>query len=243
LLQGAVKSPGTKSHLILTCVIDILKMCHIAVFAGLGSESLFSRTTLDTAIQDALMPESQIILCACYAVFRTQVTRAIEQGRLAAEAIDLDDFAQPETLLQPPTSYHDNVIIQHTTIYLVQIFRYLRHCPEVSDLQGVTGFCAGLLPGAAVATAHNVIEFLQRAQDFFHVALWLGINSETYRRSQISLSGCSPSLPWSVVVDNVSVDIITSLIDADAGSVRDRYFYSIASVSNQPPLLDFLLFF
>lgn len=198
-------------------------MCRIAVFAGLGSKSLFSQKTLDTALQDALQPESQIILRACHTAFRTQVAKAIEQGRLTAEVIDLNDFVQPETLLRPPTAYHENVIIQHTTIYLVQIFRYLRHCPEVSNLQGVAGFCAGLLPAAAVATAHNVIEFLQRAQDIFHVALWLGINCEAYRRSQISLSSCSPSLPWSVVIDNVSVDTITKLINADAGSVCDEY--------------------
>ncbi|KAI0012377.1 putative polyketide synthase [Xylariaceae sp. FL0662B] len=188
----------------------------IAVFAGLGSESLFSDTTLDTAVQDASLPESQIILRACHAVFRTQVTRAVERGHLSAKVINLDDFTLPETLLRPRPSYHHNVIVQHTTIYLVQIFRYLRHCRELSAIRGVAGFCAGLLPAAAVATASNVIEFLQRAQDFFYVALWLGINSEIYRNSQISQSGCSSSLPWSVVVHNASNDVTEGLIGTNA---------------------------
>ncbi|KAI1777287.1 putative polyketide synthase [Hypoxylon cercidicola] len=191
-------------------------MYRIAVFAGLGSESLFSSATLDTAIQDASLPESQVIMRACHTAFRSQIAKAIDEGHLTPETIDLDDFAQPETLLQPPISYHQNVVIQHTTIYLTQILRFLSHSQGHSEVQGVAGFCAGLLPAAVVASTHNVVEFLQRAQDFFHVALWLGIHSESYRNSQISLGGCSPSLPWSVVVHNISEDIITSLFGRDA---------------------------
>ncbi|KAI1371042.1 putative polyketide synthase [Hypoxylon crocopeplum] len=200
-------------------------MYRIAVFAGLGSESLFSRTTLDTAVQDASLPESQIILQSCHATFRTQVAKAIEQGRLSVESIDLDDFIQPETLLRPPVNYHQNVVIQHTTIYLIQVLRFLRHSRGLSDVRGVAGFCAGLLPAAAVASAHNVIEFLQRAQDFFHVALWLGISSESYRSSQVSQSACPPSLPWSVVVHNISDDIINRLIGPDAKNDPDAPVY------------------
>ncbi|KAI1098116.1 putative polyketide synthase [Jackrogersella minutella] len=193
-------------------------MHRIAVFAGLGSESLFSRTTLDTAVQDSSWSECQIILRACHAAFRVQITKAVEQGHLPAEAIDLDDFTQPDTLIRPPVRYHQNAIIQHTAIYLIQIFRFIRHSRDFRDVQGVAGFCAGLLPAAAVASARNVIELMQRAQDFFHVTLWLGINSESYRRAQISQGGCFPSLPWSVIVHNISDDIITELIDTDTKS-------------------------
>ncbi|KAI0888173.1 putative polyketide synthase [Annulohypoxylon maeteangense] len=187
-------------------------MYRVAVFAGLGSESLFSRTTLDTAVQDASLPESQIILRACHATFRTQIEKAIEQCLLSPELVSLDDFDQPESLIQPPLIYHHNVVIQHTAIYLIQIFRFLRHSRGSHDVQGAAGFCAGLLPAAVVATSHNVIEFMQRAQEFFHVTLWLGINSESYRRTEVSRSGCSPNLPWSVVVHNISHDIITELL-------------------------------
>ncbi|KAI1769355.1 putative polyketide synthase [Hypoxylon sp. FL1150] len=186
-------------------------MYRIAVFAGLGSESLFSPITLDTAINDASLPESQVFLRACHDAFRTQIAKAIDEGRLAPEAIDLDDFVESENLLQPPIHYHQNVVIQHTIIYLTQILRFLSHSQGQSKIQGVAGFCAGLLPAAVVASAHNVVEFLQRAQDFFHVALWLGIYSESYRSSQISAGGCSPGLPWSIVVHNISEDIIASL--------------------------------
>ncbi|KAI1087806.1 putative polyketide synthase [Rostrohypoxylon terebratum] len=186
-------------------------MYRVAVFAGLGSETLFSRTTLDRAVQDASLPESQIILRACHTAFRKQIVKAIEQGHLSPESVDLDDFTEPETLIQPPLTYHHNIVIQHTTIYLVQIFRFLRQSGN-HGVQRVAGFCAGLLPAAVVATSHNVIEFMQRAQDFFHVTLWLGINSESYRHAILSRRGCSPDLPWSVVVHNISDEIITGLI-------------------------------
>ncbi|THC89669.1 hypothetical protein EYZ11_010880 [Aspergillus tanneri] len=193
-------------------------MDYVAVFAGLGSESLFSQVTLDTAIQDASLPESQIILQACHACFRTQIATAMRQGRLAVDAIDLDDFTEPETLLRPPPSYHQSVVLQHTTIYLVQIVRYLRQSRELSHLRGVAGFCVGVLPAAAIASTHSLVQFLQRAQDLFQVALWVGINSETYRRAQATRGNSSTSLPWSVVVDNFSDDITRP---ADNGRVRD----------------------
>ncbi|KAI1446584.1 putative polyketide synthase [Annulohypoxylon stygium] len=194
-------------------------MYRVAVFAGLGSETLFSRTTLDTAVQDASLPESQIILRACHAAFRKQIAKAIEQGHLSLESVDLDDFTEPESLIQPPLTYHHNVVIQHTAIYLIQILRFLRHSRGTHDVQGVAGFCAGLLPAAVVATSHNVIEFMQRAQDFFHVTLWLGINSESYRQAVLSQGGCSPNLPWSMVVHNISDEIITRLISNDQAPI------------------------
>ncbi|KAL7622419.1 hypothetical protein AAE478_007924 [Parahypoxylon ruwenzoriense] len=210
-------------------------MYRIGVFAGLGSESLFSHTTLDTAIRDSSLPESQIVLRACHTVFRTQVAKAVKEGRLAVEAIDLNDFTHPEALLRPPSNYHHNVIIQHTTIYLVQILRFLRHSKESSDLRGLAGFCAGLLPATAVATAHNVIELLQRAQDIFHVALWLGINSETYRNVHVSGGGCSPSLPWSIVVHNISEDAVTGLLGSD--TENDKFATVYISAKNSPTCL------
>ncbi|KAI1458115.1 beta-ketoacyl synthase [Annulohypoxylon moriforme] len=186
-------------------------MYRVAVFAGLGSETLFSRKSLDTAIQDSSLPESRIILRACHAAFRTQIAKAVEQGHLSPESVDLEDFDQPESLIQPPLKYHHNAVIQHAAIYLIQIFRFLRHSTGLHDVQGVAGFCAGLLPAAVVATSRNVIEFMQRAQDFFHVTLWLGINSESYRHTEISQGG-SPGLPWSMVVHNITDEIITELI-------------------------------
>ena len=142
------------------------------------------------------------------------------------EIICLSDFDEPGSLLRPPTTYHRNVIIQHTTLYLVQILRYLRHFRSSFDLRGVAGFCSGLLPAAVLATSGNVIELLSRARDFFHVALWLGIRSEVYRRTVIGNSSCAASLPWSVVVNGISVEQAQELIKGQDQDVSSRILIS-----------------
>ncbi|KAI0124771.1 putative polyketide synthase [Xylariales sp. AK1849] len=186
-------------------------MARIAVFAGLGSELLFSSQTSNAAIEDASLPEAKIILSVCHAVFRSQLTKASQEGHLDPDAIDLDDFSYPESLLQPAATYHGNVVIQHVVLYLVQVLRYVGYHGGRPDIHAVSGFCAGLLPAAAVASANSMIEFLQYAQDFFYVALWLGIKSEAYRRSQMSGCNLSSSAPWSVVVHNVCSDMATDI--------------------------------
>ncbi|KAI0465516.1 putative polyketide synthase [Xylaria cf. heliscus] len=186
-------------------------MYHIPVFAGLGSDTLFSLSTSERAIRDASLPESQIILHACHATFRMQISKATDRGHLSARSINLDDFLRPETLLRPDPRYHQNVAIQHTTIYLVQILRYVSHGHKDLDIQGVAGFCTGLLPAAAISTTTSTLELLQRVEDLFLVALWIGINADLYRRNEITYSGCAAGLPWAIVVDKLSEEFVSSL--------------------------------
>jgi hypothetical protein len=199
-------------------------MHRIAVFAGLGSESLFSNSTLDRAVQDATLPESQILLRSLHDIFREQIALAVRKGQLPAESLDLDDFQRPETLLRPSSKYHQSVVIQHTTIFLAQICRYLGHQSSTSagaQLRGAAGFCVGLFPAATTITAHTDIEFLQRAQDFFLVTLWLGIHSETLRLSLLARHGCPQSLPWSIVVDNADQAVVDSINSLDVSSLSE----------------------
>ncbi|KJZ79728.1 hypothetical protein HIM_01197 [Hirsutella minnesotensis 3608] len=183
-------------------------MQFIAIFAGLGSDALFSDKTLQRASQDALRPECQMLLKTCHRSFCRHITKAVNQGQLPVDRIDLDDFQDPESLLQPPSQYRQSVVIQHTTIFLIQLLRYLGSGGDSSRLRGVAGFCVGLLSAVTVATARDDLELLQNAQDFFGIALWLGIYCDKFRNSQIQQSGCPPDLPWSVVVNNVAgIDI------------------------------------
>lgn len=182
-------------------------MARIAVFAGLGSESLFSDTTLRRAAQDGSLPESQVLLRCCHSIFRTQVAAAVRRKQLPPGSIDLDDFQRPDDLLKPHLKYRRNATIQHTTIFLVQILRYLgtRSNTTAGRLCGAAGFCVGLFPAATILTAgpsDDNLEFLQRAIDFFHITLWLGIHCESFRLEQLTRNGCRQDLPWSIVVDN-----------------------------------------
>ncbi|KAI0438240.1 putative polyketide synthase [Xylaria telfairii] len=207
-------------------------MYHIPVFAGLGSDTLFSPNTSELAIRDASVPESQIILQACHAIFCTQISRATGRGHISASSINLDDFPQPETLLRPDSRYHQNVVIQHATIYLVQIIRYIGHGHKELDIRGAAGFCTGLLPAAAISTTTSTIELLQRAQDLFLVALWIGISADLYRRNEITHSGCAADLPWGIVVEKLSQETISSLTKAGSALHNDSPVY--VSAKNSP---------
>ncbi|KAI1082132.1 polyketide synthase [Whalleya microplaca] len=158
------------------------------VFAGLGSPSLFSDETVHGAAQDALMPECAVLLQLCHRTFHTQIFEAIGRGIIAASVINLDDFNEPVTLARPPAHYSRNVLVQHTTLYLQQMLRYIAHPHDREELVGAAGFSAGLLPAAAVAAAggSSILTLISCAYDFFQVALWLGIRSEAYQREQLS---------------------------------------------------------
>ena len=184
---------------------------HIPVFAGLGSDVLFSKPSLDASTYDTLLPESQLLLQACHTIFHAEVSHAVRSG-IVSRDIDLQEFDTPAKLLFPNERYHQNVVVQHTTLYLSQILRYLGQLQQHSELLEVAGFCAGLLPAAVVSTSRNAIEFLSRAQDLFYVSVWLGIHSESYRGSHLASHACKPSLPWSVIVNGINAERANEII-------------------------------
>ncbi|GIJ90983.1 type I iterative polyketide synthase [Aspergillus pseudoviridinutans] len=200
-------------------------MNQIPIFAGLGSEALFSERTLATAAEDARTPEGQIILRACHGIFVKEITSVIQSQRLPSD-INLEDFAEPESLIRPRACYQRNSIIQHVSMYTIQLLRYLRHSKEKPGfLLGVAGFCAGLLPCAALATSKNTIELLSRGQDFFYVALHLGIRIETYRQVMVAKEGCPPDLPWSLVVDGITPQHTRELLEEHNRRYPSSYVY------------------
>ncbi|GMG27000.1 unnamed protein product [Aspergillus oryzae] len=171
-------------------------MHQIPVFAGLGSDALFSERTLGTAAEDARTSEGQIILRACHDIFVKEITSVIHSQRLPSD-IKLEDFVEPESLIRPQACYQRNSIIQHVSLYTIQLLRYLRYSTEKPGvILGVAGFCAGLLPGAALATSRNTIELLSRGQDFFYVALHVGIRIESYKQVMMGKETCPPHLPF-----------------------------------------------
>ena len=196
----------------------ISNTCQLPVFAGLGSDVLFSERYLQTAVKEPLLPESRILLRACHRIFRIEVARALQQKILSPD-IDLDDFLQAENLVSPPERYHRNIVVQHTTLYLAQILVYFRHRSDSAKLLGIAGFCAGLLPAASIATSTGVIELLSRGQDFFYVALWVGIRSESYRQKE---APCQSSLPWSVIVDGISAEQVAEILNSHENHVKSH---------------------
>ena len=178
-------------------------MNSIPAFSGLDSHSLFSRQTLDIAAQDAMLADSGILLRSCHRIFLTEVARAIDSNILDS-GIALEDFTEPQSLIQPPEHYHGNIVMQHTTLYLVQLLRYIRHMSRPYNLLGVAGFGAGLLPAVAVASSPDLPELLSQSQKFFYVALWIGIRADDLTRREAARSPHPLDLPWNLVVDGLS---------------------------------------
>ena len=181
-------------------------MSRLPVFAGLGSEILFSSSVVDQAEKDADSPEARLLLKACFQIFVEELDSAT--GRSCG--VDVEDFPTAESLLRPSTNYHHNTAIQHAFICLIQLLRYL--CVEgsiTSKLLGASGFCAGLLPAVAAATSKTSLEYLSRAQDCFRVAFKIGIASEQSRGPHSKADG---ELPWSLIVDKLSEEEAKSII-------------------------------
>ena len=182
-----------------------MKMYDVPIFAGLGSNSLFEQRTLATAVEDAKLPEAEILLHACHQIFLTETAKAHDIKILSPD-IDLEDFKEAQNLLMPLERYRRNVVLQHITLYLIQLLRYIRYFsrPSKSRHLGVAGFCAGLLPAVAVASSKNLIELLSQSQNIFYIVLWLGIRCENFTRHDVANNPCQPDLPWSMVIDGLS---------------------------------------
>ena len=183
---------------------------NIPVFAGLGSNSLFSSSTQATALADCSTPEAQTLLKACHRVFVAELSASTQKDDLET-GISLDDFREPENLLLPPSRYHKNAIIQNTTLSLVQLLRYLAHCvtsPEgsVRPNFGTAGVCSGLLTAVAVAAHNDAVRFLSYSQQSFHVALLLGIRMEQHTKQVLNASKCDKDLPWGMIIDGIKLD-------------------------------------
>lgn len=182
----------------------------VSVFAGLGSPALFSSSTQETALADASIPEAQALLNACHKIFLSEVS-AISRDSDASLHIDVEDFQEPQTLLTPPPRYHKNAIIQNTTLCLVQMLRYLGYTLKASKddgftITGVAGICSGLLVTMAVAASDDTVSFLSYGQRSFHLGLLIGRRIEDHVNDVIKFTGCDRDLPWSIIVDGITMD-------------------------------------
>ena len=199
---------------------DTTEMSRIFTFAGLGSNALFSEQALALALEDLGTLEARVLLEACHGVFKTAIAFANLKNSFTVD-IDLKDFMTPESLIRPPAHYRKNSIIQHVYLYLSQLLRYVRFSKDShSKVLGLAGFCAGLLPSAVIATTRTTTELLSRRQDFFYVALNLGMRSEGYKQAMIRTEACSPTLPWSVIVDGLSAQQAQELLQEHTRQVH-----------------------
>lgn len=103
-------------------------------------------------------------------------TLGAAESRLFGHEADL--LFPPENLLAPDVVYHDNPIIQGTSICLHQLLRYLsnleecrlKHEPAFGQIVETAGFRSGILSAAVVASSPSIQESIDHGVDAFRLA-------------------------------------------------------------------------
>lgn len=200
-------------------------MAQIPVFGGLGSDLIFSDNIRSQAIQDARTLGGQLLAETCHKAFLEEIRLASSPAD-GATAIDLNDFRRPHDIIQPCQRYHHQPIVQHATLSLLQLLRYQSHRltsphSNTQETVAVSGFCAGLLTAAAVASSKSPLQYLARAEGCFRAAVMLGIVCDQARRK--TTKPLQTRSPWSLVVGNIEEEEILQLISNYAApSVSDN---------------------
>ncbi|KAF2210496.1 hypothetical protein CERZMDRAFT_45538 [Cercospora zeae-maydis SCOH1-5] len=189
----------------------------IPVFAGLGSDALFSDATRDQAFRDSRMPHGKILIEACHRVFVEEITLAAKEAG-HGNGIDLDELLSPRDLIEPCHRYHGHPAVQNATLCVVQSLRYLalhNSAEEEASPKPVAaaGFCMGLLTAAAVASSGNTLQFIANAENCFRAAVLIGLASWRMRREVTKLPS---ELPWSLIAANVGQDEMSNIISSYA---------------------------
>ena len=189
-------------------------MFDVPVFAGLGSDALFSRDAVNTVLADCQTLEANLILRECFQIFHYELQHAIDSEILSRSSIDLGDFPHAEKLIDPPEQYQRHILIQHVTLFLTQVSRFAGHRSTHRSVHSIctSGFCVGLLPAAAVATSSDLSTFVSQSRRLFHTALQLGIHCEAHRQGQIHQQQCEIDDSWSIVVDGIPSDQATNIV-------------------------------
>lgn len=181
-------------------------MDHIAVFAGLGSDVLFSDKFLAQAQRDAASPIGAYLLQQCYQIFLDTVRT--DDG--APEATPTRaSYLDAGSLIRISSRDASNSIMQHSTICLAQLLRYL----QLKYIDGdaalacnyTTGLCAGVIPAVAVATSSDIVAFLTQAQHAYRLALHVGRAVEDFNTAQIHK-------PSAIFVDGILASELNALI-------------------------------
>ncbi len=180
---------------------------NVVLFGGQGSPSLFSPHTASIASHDAQSSSAAtILLSRCHAAFLEEVFN-IGSAPTEIFGSEEDFFSRPAKLLAPDPVYHDNPIIQGTTICLYQLLRYISSVssfPSVdldSYLQQTcetAGFCSGILTASVVSSSKTIQQFIDFGVEAFRLAFWVGYRSSLYCQKVL---GCRwKQLSWSLVV-------------------------------------------
>lgn len=188
----------------------------VILFGGQGSQHLFSPQNAFTAAADAKSSAAAaILLSRCHAVFLEDLYSIEVTGSEIFNGLS-KHFISPESLLCPGPAFHDNPVIQGTTIALYQLLRYLSYSngsPSSYDIlwdeiQEAAGFCSGILAAAVVCTSSSVEKFIRHGVEAFRLALWTSFRSSVYCEQLLGRPW--KDLPWSLVIYGLDKDKVAA---------------------------------
>ena len=189
------------------------------MFGGQGSPHLFSSRNTSTAVADSKSSvAAAILLSRCHAAFLHDL-RLLTSTKSSIFGDNSKLFLTPESLLSPGPEFHDNPVVQGTTIAIHQLLRYLSYTVEIASsyenfwhqIEEVAGFCSGILPAAVVCASDSIDQFIEHATEAFRLALWTSYRSALY--CERLLGRPQKNLPWSLVVYGLDKDEVSASIE------------------------------
>jgi malonyl CoA-acyl carrier protein transacylase len=212
----------------------------VPLFPGQGSSPSAIAVALQQALHDIRSSNGQLLLTSCHDAFIAEVLK-LSEDELNQSRISLIDFRDPTSLLSNSSLYQNNPIFSSTSLFLIQVLRYLVHFSGSSaELNGrndpdhslgVAGFSSGIITACVVGASNSVISFMANAVEGYRLAFWIGVRSMQYRTKELqsALGFPDTGLPWSVVCIGLTQADVLSFISDFETRVRAAYTFATSN--------------
>lgn len=186
--------------------IEAVERRRVIIFGGQGSSKIFSSAAISTAVEDAKSSVAGIILVSnCHVAF-LKGCLSLDLDSRRKIGVDPSSFHELKDFLAPPQRFHNNAIIQATTVCLYQLLHYLVEtaCRDLDfdnsrkRVLEATGFSSGLLSATVVATSRTTEEYISFGVEAFRLAFWIACRTKINGHNFTNIHDQTES--WSLVV-------------------------------------------
>lgn len=167
---------------------------------------------------------ASLLLSKCHSAFLEYVN-SFDQNIGASLEIDPADFLYAASLIHPKARYHQNAILEATTLCLHQLLAYIAQTEKIStdfstafeNVHETTGFCAGLLVATVVASSETIDQFIKFGVEAFRLSFSLA--SQLMLHCRLVAGDESLTHPWALVVHGIDLVELEGVLDILKGSV------------------------
>ena len=156
----------------------------------------------------ATSPAVSILLSKCHVAFLEEIS-SLEEEAKESLGLDIRLFSNASSLLSVNSGYQEHAVLQATTLCLYQLLHYLGEAERQSatfdnlfdEILEITGFCAGLIPAAVVASSRDIGQFITFGVEAFRLVFW--ISYRAMDQSQKYGGKQSPDTSWSLAISGL----------------------------------------